>query len=125
MNEKTPWYKRFLIWLAFAGAMVVGAFLLFGKWVRWNLFRTPMKPQPNDREIMDQKIEDELKIIEKEIEEMKHEQPEIYVPHGKTIVGINVDMAKARELRRARRELESRRGDRGANRRSDDDTQGY
>lgn len=124
MRENQPWYKRAAIWLAFMGAMIVGAFILFGKWIRWNLFRVPMEPlpQPSDREVMDQKIEDELREIEKEIEEMHHEQSEVYVPRDRTIIGINADLSKARELRRAKRELAARIGNRRANR--GDDTGG-
>jgi len=122
MKQKTPWYKRFAIWLVFIGAMVVGAFILFGKWLRWNLFRVPMEPVRTDREIMDQKIEDELKDIEKQIEDMQHEPGKNYVAHGdKTIIGINADLSEARELRRAKREIDARIGDRGADRRNDRD----
>ena len=120
MKENLPLYKRTAIWFTFAGAMIVGALLLFGKWIRWNLFRVPMTPPvSNDREIMDQKIEDEIKTIDRQIEAMDHESGKKYVSRDKTIIGVNADLSKARELRRAKRELAARLGDRGTDRRDD------
>ena len=114
---KTPWYKRVAIWFTLAGAMVVGAFLLFGKWIRWNLFREPYDPVSPEREVVDQKIEDEVNDINRQIEAMENEPKPIH--HDRTIIGVNADLAEDRELRRAKREYLARSGDRRTNRGDD------
>jgi hypothetical protein len=111
--NKQPWYKRIAIWITIVGAMLVGATILFGKWVRWNLFRTPYEPVQSDREIMDQTIEDEIKTIDIQIEALNEPKA---ISHDRTIVGVNADLATARELRRVKRDLIERLGNRGADR---------
>jgi len=110
-----PWYKRAAIRVVIIGAMVIGAIILIFKWFRWNLFRVPMEsPPPTKRETADQAFEDEIKKIEKEIEELNHETKGEYLAHGaRSIDDVNNTLAKARAERR------DRQRDRGTDRRSD------
>ena len=111
--HKQPWYKRIAIWITIGGAMLVGAFILLGKWMRWNMFRTPYEPRKSGREIMDQTIEDEIKTLDRQIEALNAPNG---ISHDRTIVGVNADLATARELRRTKRDLIERLGNRGADR---------
>jgi len=115
MVVKTPWYKKVAIWFVVAGAMIAGALIMFGRWVRQNLTYSPPQAPPA-REAVDQELEDEIKTIERDINDIIKTEDDRVRKIGKnlTIHDINGMLSDAREERNIA-------GDRRADRHNDGD----